>query len=141
MKLNLALSRLTQILRSKRAVTAFTFIFLLGISSLAIAQSNGKGNNWKKDPGAATITTDYLITLDASQPLQHFYEADISHLPFSNNNDAKDFFKDMNDPAWTINVDWRNEHVIHIILRPNELTRNWTVDQWSMRLQEKAQQL
>jgi hypothetical protein len=37
----------------------------------------------------ATISSDYIITLDPDLPVQNYYKADISHLTFSDETEAK----------------------------------------------------
>ena len=146
MKLNLASTRLTRFASwryGKLASIALTLFILFFSTASLSAQGSGNGNGqkeWKENPGQATISSQYEITLDAGEPLQQYYRADISHLSFSNKSEAKTFFKQLNNPAWTIKLAW-NEQNIYVILRPNELTRTWSVGQWSQQLHHKAQQL
>ncbi|MEM9328986.1 MAG: hypothetical protein AAGA85_25195 [Bacteroidota bacterium] len=140
MKLNLADTRLTRVTCRKSKRTLFSFLFFSIFSITLSYAQGGEEKEWKKDPGAASISAAYAITLDNTQPLQEHYRADISHLSFADKEAAKSFFRQLNDPAWTIKLAW-GEKNIYVILRPNELTRTWSVDHWSQQLQQKAQQL
>lgn len=76
----------------------------------------------------ASITTDYCVTVDNTQPLQQFYSIDIAHLGLESEYAAKKKFGHIQNNLISYHVDFENTKVIlelHIDRAPEGTDVSW----------------
>lgn len=80
--------------------------------------------------GSASITADYCVSIDTTQPLQEYYQMDISHLNFATETDAKKVFGFISNNRLTYMVDFNN-HVAYLRVHADRTPQPEDVIWWN----------
>ena len=106
---------------------ALLTLLAISLASLSFSQ------DWKEGIvfSTATITEDYCVQLDADNPVQEWYEMDITHLGFASQDEANKAFWSRANNLVSYNVDLSENKAyarVHLDRTPEPKDINWWND-------------